>query len=107
MSVAVEEMLHMSLSSNILFAMGVAPQMYRKAPKKYPTGLPYHRPKGPPGPDGKTAVLVFGGVYAAGIFGWDSLTMTMFGIVLSVFAVWFLTYMLAKFRSRGYINRHV
>jgi UMF1 family MFS transporter len=37
--------------------------------------------------DGKTAVLVFGGVYAAGIFGWDSLTMTMFGIVLSVFAV--------------------
>jgi len=37
--------------------------------------------------DGKTAVLVFGGVYAAGVFGWDSLTMTMFGIVLSVFAV--------------------
>jgi UMF1 family MFS transporter len=37
--------------------------------------------------DGKTAVLVFGGVYAAGIFGWDSLTMTIFGIVLSVFAV--------------------
>jgi UMF1 family MFS transporter len=37
--------------------------------------------------DGKTAVLVFGGVYAAGVFGWDSLTMTVFGIVLSVFAV--------------------
>jgi MFS transporter, UMF1 family len=37
--------------------------------------------------DGKTAVLVFGGVYAAGIFGWDSLTMTIFGIALSVFAV--------------------
>ena len=34
-----------------------------------------------------TAVLVFGGVYAAGVFGWDSLTMTVFGIVLSVFAV--------------------
>ncbi|MEI9852161.1 MAG: ferritin-like domain-containing protein [Sphingomonas sp.] len=58
MSVAVEEMLHMSLSSNVLFAMGVAPQMYRKAPKHYPTGLPYHLPKGPPGPDGKTAVLI-------------------------------------------------
>ncbi len=37
--------------------------------------------------DGKTAVLVFGGVYAAGVFGWDSLTMTVYGIVLSVFAV--------------------
>jgi UMF1 family MFS transporter len=30
---------------------------------------------------------VFGGVYASGIFGWNSLTMTIFGIVLSVFAV--------------------
>jgi UMF1 family MFS transporter len=37
--------------------------------------------------DGKTAVLVFGGVYAVGIFGWDALTMTVYGIVLSVFAV--------------------
>ncbi len=37
--------------------------------------------------DGKTAVLVFGGVYAAGVFGWDSLTMTVYGIVLSIFAV--------------------
>ncbi len=37
--------------------------------------------------DGKTAVLIFGGVYAAGIFGWDALTLTVFGIVLSVFAV--------------------
>ncbi|HTO06629.1 MAG TPA: MFS transporter [Myxococcota bacterium] len=37
--------------------------------------------------DGKTAVLVFGGVYASGVFGWDSLTMTVFGIVLSIFAV--------------------
>src|SRR5580658_3945308 len=32
MSVAVEEMLHMSLSSNILFSMGVAPQLYQQAP---------------------------------------------------------------------------
>lgn len=28
-------------------------------------------------------------------------------LVLAVLSVWFLTYMLAKFRSRGYINRHV
>lgn len=58
MSVAVEEMLHMTLSSNILFSMGVMPQLYRKAPGPYPTGLPYHRPKGPPGPSGKTAVKI-------------------------------------------------
>ena len=37
--------------------------------------------------DGKTAVLVFGGVYAAGVFGWNALTLTIYGIVLSVFAV--------------------
>lgn len=37
--------------------------------------------------DGKTAVLIFGGVYAAGVFGWGPLTLTIYGIVLSVFAV--------------------
>lgn len=58
MSVAVEEMLHMSLSSNVLYSMGVAPQLYGKAPKQYPTPLPYHKPTGPKGPDGKTAVLI-------------------------------------------------
>ncbi|MGC1302659.1 MAG: ferritin-like domain-containing protein [Caulobacteraceae bacterium] len=58
MSVAVEEMLHMSLSSNILFSMGVAPQLYQQAPGAYPTGLPYHNPKGPVGPDGQTAVQI-------------------------------------------------
>lgn len=58
MSVAVEEMLHMSLSSNILFSMGVAPQIYRHAPKAYPTGLPYHNPQGPKGPNGETAVMI-------------------------------------------------
>jgi len=58
MSVAVEEMLHMSLSSNVLFSMGVAPQLYGKAPTSYPTGLPYHNPVGPKGPDGQTAVLI-------------------------------------------------
>jgi hypothetical protein len=58
MSVAVEEMLHMSLSSNVLHAMGVAPLLYKQAPGKYPTPLPHHKPKGPKGPDGKRAVLI-------------------------------------------------
>jgi hypothetical protein len=58
MSVAVEEMLHMSLSSNVLFAMGVMPKLYGQAPGAYPTGLPYHNPTGPVGPDGQTAVQI-------------------------------------------------
>ena len=58
MSVAVEEMLHMTLSSNVLFSLGVQPQLYLRAPGPYPTGLPHHNPKGPPGPDGKTAVKI-------------------------------------------------
>lgn len=58
MSVAVEEMLHLSLSSNILFAMGVAPKLYGKTPASYPTGLPYHNPNGQAGPDGATAVRI-------------------------------------------------
>ncbi|MGD1933159.1 MAG: MFS transporter [Candidatus Phaeomarinobacter sp.] len=37
--------------------------------------------------DGKTAVLIFGGVYAAGVFGWGPLDMLVYGIILSVFAV--------------------
>jgi UMF1 family MFS transporter len=37
--------------------------------------------------DGKTAVLVAGGVYAAGVFSWGFQTMLVYGIVLSVFAV--------------------
>ena len=39
-------------------AMGGSPQLYGKAPQPYPTPLPYHRPKGPPGPDGSTAELI-------------------------------------------------
>lgn len=58
MSVAVEEMLHMSLSSNILWSLGVPPQLYGKAPGAYPTGLPYHNPQGPAGPDGQTLVQI-------------------------------------------------
>ena len=48
----------MSLSCNVLFALGVAPQLYGHAPKQYPTPLPYHNPVGPKGPNGETAVLI-------------------------------------------------
>jgi len=37
--------------------------------------------------DGMTALLTFGGVYAAGTFHWGALAMTAYGIVLSIFAV--------------------
>lgn len=37
--------------------------------------------------DGKTAILVFGGIYAAGTFGWGALDMLAYGIFLSIFAV--------------------
>ena len=53
MSVAVEEMLHMSLSSNIYFALtGTPPKLYMNVPPTYPTMLPHHNPIGPPGPKG-------------------------------------------------------
>ena len=47
MSVAVEEMLHMSLSSNILFSLGKLPQLYMHSPSPYPTNLPGHARLGP------------------------------------------------------------
>lgn len=47
MSVAVEEMLHMSLSSNVLFSLGTMPQLYLKSPAPYPTDLPGHQKLGP------------------------------------------------------------
>jgi UMF1 family MFS transporter len=37
--------------------------------------------------DGKTALLIFGGVYAAGVMQWAVLEMLAFGVVLSIFAV--------------------
>ncbi len=43
MSVAVEEMLHMSLSSNILRALGGTPKVYLRSPSPYPTNLPHHK----------------------------------------------------------------
>jgi hypothetical protein len=47
MSVAVEEMLHMSLSCNILYAIGGQPQLYGKSPSTFPTNLPGHERLGP------------------------------------------------------------
>lgn len=58
MSVAVEEMLHMSLSANVMYACGWAPQLYGHAPGPYPTTLPGHNPVGPRGPHGETAELI-------------------------------------------------
>jgi len=49
MSVAVEEMLHMSLASNILYSLGQEPQLYGKSPWPYPSNLPGHAYLGPDG----------------------------------------------------------
>jgi len=43
MSVAVEEMLHLSLASNILKSLGGSPAIYNKSPKSYPTNLLHHK----------------------------------------------------------------
>jgi UMF1 family MFS transporter len=37
--------------------------------------------------DGKAAILIFGGVYAAGVMGWGLLEMSAFGVILSLFAI--------------------
>jgi UMF1 family MFS transporter len=37
--------------------------------------------------DAKTAILIFGGVYAAGVMGWGLVEMLAFGVILSIFAV--------------------
>lgn len=37
--------------------------------------------------DGKVALLIFGGIYAAGVLKWGLLEMTAYGVILSVFAV--------------------
>ncbi|MCW5752313.1 MAG: MFS transporter [Alphaproteobacteria bacterium] len=36
--------------------------------------------------DGLTAIFSFGGIYAVGIFGWDTTALGVFGIILTVFA---------------------
>ncbi len=43
MSVAVEEMLHMSLACNLMRALGGYPKIYGKSPGAYPTNLPHHK----------------------------------------------------------------
>lgn len=37
--------------------------------------------------DGKTAILIFSGIYAAGTMGWGLIEMLLYGIVLTIFAV--------------------
>ena len=37
--------------------------------------------------DGKLAILIIGGVYAAGVMGWGLIEMLTYGIILSIFAV--------------------
>ena len=37
--------------------------------------------------DGLAAIIAFGGVYAAAIFGWSTVTLGIFGIILTVFAI--------------------
>ena len=37
--------------------------------------------------DGKTAILAYGGIYAAGTFGWGLAPMLIYAVVLSVFAI--------------------
>lgn len=49
MSVAVEEMLHMSLASNVLYSLGQMPQLYLNSPAAYPTNLPGHATQAPDG----------------------------------------------------------
>jgi UMF1 family MFS transporter len=37
--------------------------------------------------DGLTGILIFTGIYAAGVMGWQSLELTAYGLILSLFAV--------------------
>ena len=37
--------------------------------------------------DGLAAIIAFGGVYAAATFGWSTVTLGIFGIILTVFAI--------------------
>ncbi len=64
MSVAVEEMLHMSLASNVLFALGEQPKVYGRSPDFNSvagggTNLPFHTPNGP---DGKPIAIPLDGL---------------------------------------------
>ena len=37
--------------------------------------------------DGLAAIIAFGGVYASATFGWTTMTLGIFGIILTVFAI--------------------
>lgn len=37
--------------------------------------------------DGLAAIIAFGGVFAAAIFGWDTVTIGIFGIIVTIFAI--------------------
>lgn len=37
--------------------------------------------------DGKTAILIFSGIYASGVMGWELIEMLLYGILLSIFAI--------------------
>lgn len=37
--------------------------------------------------DGKTAILIFAGVYAAGVMGWDAIELLSMGVLVTIFAV--------------------
>ncbi len=54
MSIAVEEMLHMSLASNLLYAVGGQPEAYLRSPSAFPTNLLAHATNGP---DGKPLLI--------------------------------------------------
>ena len=43
MSVAMEEMLHLALVSNLLKALGGSPKIYGRSPQSYPTNLSHHK----------------------------------------------------------------
>lgn len=47
MSVVVEEMLHLSLVTNVLHALGGQPKLYGQSPTRFPARLPGHRRRGP------------------------------------------------------------
>lgn len=71
MSVAVEEMLHMSLVSNILFSLGEQPKVYGRSPNFKSiegggTNLPYHKPNGP---DGKPIAIPLAGLSYDSLWG--------------------------------------
>jgi MFS transporter, UMF1 family len=95
-----------------IFALGALP-LFLFTPDAPPTGVPFHRALGGGARDlwrmvstvkshkdaavfllarmfyvdGMTAILIYAGIYAAGVMGWGPLEMLVFGLVLTVLAV--------------------